>query len=183
MAELVKDKVIYAASKKSSETQSPREIMPFGPELKYVGALPTSNNYNFEEEILLGEDKIIEKKYNFVDSEESKTCYHETRYYTNNISNYGYYYLEYFEYDTRTNPGYDYRVKGTKLIIDLDYSDYDTLYFHDLVKKFKLYYRKANSDDPSGYEDTLISTKKLTISHKMISGGEGICCEEYYKWS
>lgn len=181
MAELIEDKVIYAASQKSSETQFPREIMPFGPELKYVGALPTSNNYNFEEEILLGEDKIIEKQNDYYDSEESKTCYRETRYYTNDKNNYGYYYLQYFEYDTRTTPDYDYRVDGHTLIIDLDYRDYDISEFNGLVKKFKLYYRKAKPE--GGYEDTLISTKKLTIAYRIISGGAGICCEEYYKWS
>lgn len=179
MAELIKDKVIYAASEKSSESQSPRETMLMGPELKYVGALPTSNNYNFEEEILLGEDKIIEKEYNFYDTEESKTCYHETRYYTSNSNNYDYYYLEYFEYDTRVNPDYDYRVVGSKLIIDLDYSDYGMASFQGLAKKFKLYYRKKTSN---GYEDILISTKKLTILYKRLSSG-GYACEENYSWS
>lgn len=182
MADLIKDKVIHAVSKKSSESQSPRETMSFGPELKYVGALPTSNNYNFEEEILLGEDKIIEKEYDFYDTEESKTCYHEIRYYTNYPSIYGYYYLEYFEYDTRVNPDYDYRVDGTKLIIDLDYSNYGGSEFRNLAKKFKLYYRKAKSDASGGYEDILIAVKKLIISYKTISSGVTVC-EENYSWS
>ena len=181
MAELIYNKAIYAASKKD-QSQSPREIMPMGPELKYVGALPTSNNYNFEEEILLGEDKIIEKQNGYHDPEMSlQECYHEVRYYTNNKNNYGYYYLEYFEYDTRANENYDYRVNGNKLIIDLDNSGYESVGGNSLLaKKFKLYYRKANPEMQSEYEDILISTKTLNITTKTKNGIK--YCIEQWNW-
>lgn len=178
---MAENKVIYAVSKKDSETQSPREIEAMGPELKYVGALPTSNNYNFEEEILLGEDKIIEKENNYYDPDTLKRCYHEKRYYTNIKSNLGYYYLEYFEYDTRANEDYDYRTRNSALVIDLDNSAYESVGGSStLAKKFKLFYRKENLEEPSGYEDILIATKVLNITTKTQSGIKR--CMEQYSW-
>lgn len=173
-------KAIYGVSKKDSKTAQ-REEVPFGPELKYVGALPTSHNYNFEEEILLKEDKIVEKILRDKDSSSNRYGYHEITYYTSDLNNYNYYILDYFEFDTRANLDYDYRTNQKVVTIDLANKDYLSANMNATeAKKFRLYYRKPKEEEP-GYEDILIATKILNVSKITVSGVETYI--EEYKWS
>lgn len=173
--------VIYGISKKASENAS-REEMPFGPELKYVGALPTSNNHNFEEEIILGEDKVVTKEHNILDSDTNRYCYRERNYYTttNLLDQYNYYIIECCEFDTSAHPDYDYRVNEKKLIIDMCDKKYDSCGGGGTLKRFRLYYRKADPAEDLGYKDILIATKELAVSYETRNGVQ--YCKEYYVW-
>ena len=90
--------------------------VPVGPDLRYIGKLPGTNNNNFEEEYILGEDKQITRSYT-VDGK-GVPCYKEVIEYRNKNILYNYYELEYFEYDMRPQRQ-DITVDGDKMTINL----------------------------------------------------------------
>lgn len=85
-----------------------------GPALRYVGAIPATENHNFEEEYLLGEAKITTRQY-------ENDCYRERIEFRPMGVLANFYYLDYYEYDT-TPDEYDVYIDpndANKLIIDL----------------------------------------------------------------
>lgn len=85
-----------------------------GPALRHVGAIPAAQNHNFEEEYLLGEDKVTYRQY-------ENDCYRERIEFHPMGLGGNYYYLDYYEYDT-TPDEYDVYIDpndANKLIIDL----------------------------------------------------------------
>lgn len=89
---------------------------PLGPDLRYLGRLPGTNNNNFEEEYLLGEDKQVTRSYT-VDGK-GTPCYKEVIEYRSLNALYNYYELECFEYDMRPQRQ-DVTVDGDKMTINL----------------------------------------------------------------
>ena len=121
-----------------------------GPALRYVGALPAAGNHNFEEEFLLGENKIIYRQY-------ENNCYRETTEFRTDGQDYNYYYLEYYEYDT-TPDEYDVYIDpndANKLIIDLHKKE-DTSFNSKTELQWK----------PKYGNPELVSTKTRTVKVK-----------------
>lgn len=85
---------------------------PTSSALTNVGKSIGSNNYNFEEEQLLGSDRIITRQYD-------NNCYRETIEFRTESINNQYYFIEYYEYDTRPDKTLDARVSGETLTFDL----------------------------------------------------------------
>ena len=98
------------------------KYVPIGPDLRYIGKLPTSENNNFEEEYLLGEDKQIQRWYDSIEG-----CYKENIMYRHKSSDNKFYRLEYSEYDMRPERQ-DIKVKDDLLFEDpLEEQDEETL--------------------------------------------------------
>lgn len=98
------------------------KYVPIGPDLRYIGKLPTSENNNFEEEYLLGEDKQIQRQYDSIEG-----CYKENIMYKHKNSDNKFYRLDYSEYDMRPERQ-DIKVKDDLLIEDpLEKQDEETL--------------------------------------------------------
>ena len=137
-----------------------------GPALRYVGALINSSelynadgsskevgNYNFEEEYLLGDNKVTVRQY-----DADKNQYRERIEYRREFQENGYYYVEYYETDMRPDDYCDVTRSGNMITIDLHIkSDYKTEQKVDTT--IELYYK-----DKEGFS-SLISTK--TISRKI----------------
>lgn len=120
---------------------------PVGCRLADVGSNIRSNNFNFEEEQLLGNDRIITRQY-------ENDCYRETiEFRTKQITN-QFYYIEYYEYDLRPDSkDFDITLRGHALDIDL-YNKNNETFVHPaegqepaLVQKYKLYQKDANGKD------------------------------------
>lgn len=124
-----------------------------GARLADVAQSIRSNNYNFEEEQLLGCDRIITRQYD-------NNCYREKiEFRTKNVSN-KYYYLDYYEYDTRPDaPDFDAIVNGNKLCINLYNKNNDTFpqvaSSRRTTQVYKLYWKNAQNSDE------LISTREI----------------------
>ena len=115
---------------------------PVGPDLRYVGKLPTSHNHNFEEEYLLGEDKRIKRWYG-VDSD-NQPCYREEIRYGSAED--GYYWLDYFEYDMRPM-NQDVTYNNEVLTIDV-HSKFNLPNVNGTVlRKYNLYWHKNGQDE------------------------------------
>lgn len=115
---------------------------PVGPDLRYVGKLPTSYNHNFEEEYLLGEDKKIKRWYG-VDSD-NQPCYREEIRYGSAED--GYYWLDYFEYDMRPM-NQDATYNNEVLTIDV-HSKFNLPITEGIIlRKYNLYYHKNGQDE------------------------------------
>lgn len=118
------------------------KIIPVGPDLRYIGKLPTSHNHNFEEEYLLGEDKRIKRWYG-VDSN-NQPCYREEIRYGSAED--GYYWLDYFEYDMRPM-NQDVTYNNEVLTIDV-HSKFNLPITEGIVlRKYNLYWHKNNQDE------------------------------------
>ena len=126
---------------------------PIGCRLADVGSNIRSNNFNFEEEWLLGNDRIITRQYDNVEH-----CYRETiEFRTETVTN-QFYYIEYYEYDLRPDSkDFDITLRGHALDIDLYNKDNGT-FTHPatLVQRYKLYQKNANNTVE------LISTREVS---------------------
>ena len=124
-----------------------------------------SNNYNFEEEQLLGCDRIITRQY-------ENDCYRETIEFRTENVNSQYYFLEYYEYDTRPDtPDFDTTIDNKILHIDLYNKDNDTFpqvtrsaATRKLVQEYRLYQMNAqHSPEP-------ISTREIIKDYILENG-------------
>ena len=102
-----------------------------------------SNNYNFEEEWLLGGDRIITRQY------ENDRYRERIEFRTTSITT-NYYSIEYYEYDTRPDtPDFDATTRNKTLVIDLYNKDGDTFPAYgsepNIVQVYDLYQNKNSS--------------------------------------
>lgn len=102
-----------------------------------------SNNYNFEEEWLLGGDRIITRQY------ENNFYRERIEFRTTSVTT-NYYSIEYYEYDTRPDaPDFDAVRKNKTLVIDLYNKDGDTFPAYgsepNIVQVYDLYQNKNSS--------------------------------------
>lgn len=127
--------------------------LPAGARLADIAGSIKSGNYNFEEEQLLGCDRIVKRWY-------ENDCYREQiDFRKENVTN-NYYFLEYYEYDTRPDaPDFDATVDGSKLTLDVYNKDNET--FPQTVDQrrttqvYKLYQKNAQGSNE------LISTREV----------------------
>lgn len=120
---------------------------PISSALTNVGKSIGSNNYNFEEEQLLGGDRIITRWYD-------NNCYRETIEFRTESINNQYYFIEYYEYDLRPDKTLDVEVSGETLTFDL----HKTGKLEERLgsqQKYELYQRDKNRND------FLISTREV----------------------
>lgn len=140
-----------------------------GPALRYVGPLPTSGedsdknqvgNYNFEEEYLLGDNKITVRWYDNVNH-----CYRERIEFKQEEQQNDYYQIDYFETDIQPDDyDFTYDHANRKLTINL-HNKMDN--FNDTISidsRADLWYKDKNG------EDTFISSK---IIKKRINNNNG----------
>ena len=133
-----------------------------GPALRHVGSLPTSGedsekhqvgNYNFEEEYLLGDNKITTRQYDEVNKR-----YRERIEFKQESQDGDYYWIDYSEEDIQPDE-YDifYYTNGNKLVIDLHNKMSNMIVSKDEKEKSSasLYYRDSDGND------TLISEKTV----------------------
>ena len=133
-----------------------------GPALRHVGPLPTSGedsekhqvgNYNFEEEYLLGDNKITTRQY-----DEINKRYRERIEFRQESQDSDYYWIDYSEEDIQPDE-YDifYYTDGNKLVIDLHNKMSNMIVSKDEKEKSSasLYYRDSDGND------TLISEKTV----------------------
>lgn len=131
-----------------------------GPPLRHVGALPTSSeiynadgsskkigNYNFEEEYLLGDNKVTLKQY-------EDGYYRERIEFRRENQSTDYYFIEYYEKDTSPDE-YDMTLEGRKLVINLHNKIDNLQSSYSLDSKSMLYYKQKDGSD------VFISEKKI----------------------
>jgi hypothetical protein len=141
-----------------------------GPALRHVGALPASNNHNFEEEFLLGEDKITVRWY-------EGGWYWERTEYRKKEQTSDYYYTVYIEYDTQPDE-YDVTVEDNKMIINL-HNKMDMVrgraYRSDKNRIYLYYKHKNGSTELINYKDCYRDyndlTQQVIIKEITRSGG------------
>lgn len=135
-----------------------------GPALRYVGALPTSSelynadgtsrevgNYNFEEEYLLGDNKITVRQY-----DSNNRQYRERIEYRRENQENDYYFIEYYETDMRPDIYCDITRSKDTLVIDMHKkSTFIERENRKLDTTIELYYKDAKNIV------THISTKKI----------------------
>lgn len=140
---LKQNNVISSLQEKISEGSF--NTYEIGPELRYIGALPTSNNNNFEEEMLLGEDKLIITQ--IKDEDDALYKYQDFKF--KRPGDLKYYILKVKENLTKTRP-VKFEVKKDEEDIGSLYLEYtDNISLVDskvLIKKFSLYYCEENPD-------------------------------------
>ena len=132
-----------------------------GPALRHVGPLPTSGedsnknyvgNYNFEEEFLLGDNKITIRQHDSI-----AHCYRERIEFRQESQQNEYYQIDYYETDMQPDD-YDMTVSGHKLTINL-HNKMDNFFNSKDNQRHesttRLYYKDKNG------EDTLISEKRI----------------------
>lgn len=131
---------------------------PAGAALTNIAQSIRSSNYNFEEEQLLGCDRIVTRQY-----DNSQTpCYRETIEFRPETVNNKYYYIEYFEYDLRPDsPNMDVKVINNKLSFNLHNKINETFNEEHIVQIYKLY-QKVDSNT-----NEFIS--KRTVTHTTIT--------------
>ena len=118
---------------------------PTSSALTNVGKSIGSNNYNFEEEQLLGGDRIITRQYD-------NDCYRETIEFRTESINNQYYFIEYYEYDLRPDKTLDAKVSGEILTFDLHKTGEIE---RPGSQKYELYQRDKNGNS------SLISTREV----------------------
>lgn len=148
-----------------------------GPALRHVGPLPTSGedsekhqvgNYNFEEEYLLGDNKITTRQY-----DETDKRYRERIEFRQESQDGDYYWIDYSEKDIQPDE-YDiyYYTNGNRLVIDLHNKMSNMMVSKNQREKSSasLYYRDSDGND------TLISEKRVVRRCQNQRGiiGEGI---------
>lgn len=122
---------------------------PVGCRLADVAQNIRSNNYNFEEEWLLGNDRIITRQY-----DNDNHCYREKiEFRTENVTN-KYYYIDYYEYDLRP-----------------DALDFDTTIRDDHIIHFDLY-NKDNSTFPQTTESD-VEPVAVVQEYKLYQWNDG----------
>ena len=120
---------------------------PTSSALTNVGKSIGSSNYNFEEEQLLGGDRIITRQYD-------NNYYRETIEFRTESINNQYYFIEYYEYDTRPDKTLDASVSGETLTFDL-HKIGNEAEKSGCSQKYELY-QKDKNENPS-----LISTREV----------------------
>lgn len=133
-----------------------------GPALRHVGPLPTSGedsekhqvgNYNFEEEYLLGDNKITTRQYDEVNKK-----YRERIEFRQESQDGDYYWIDYFEKDIQPDE-YDisYYTESNRLVINLHNKMNNMIVSQNYKEKSSanLYYRDSDGND------TLISEKSI----------------------
>lgn len=176
MADLTRNNVITIIKQKVSSNNY--DDYPIGPELRYVGALPTSNNNNFEEELLLGEDKDIST---YIEEENDiKYKYQIIKYKRDNDKNY--YVLNIKEkiektslvkfegkYMQEKNQEGEYIDPFPVFSLCLEYTDnVPSVDAEEWIKKVELWYYKENLDN--SVTKILISTRTVYQSPKNDQG-------------
>ena len=148
-----------------------------GPALRYVGALPTSSelynadgtsrevgNYNFEEEYLLGDNKITVRQY-----DSNNRQYRERIEYRRENQENDYYFIEYYETDMRPDTYCDVTRNGDMLVIDMHKkSTFIRNESKSLDTTIELYYKDTENIV------TLISTKKI---ERQLNNNRGFVYE------
>ena len=115
-------------------------IFYLSPKLRYAKPLPTSNNNNLEEELLLGEDKIITKGY-----DSTINAYKQTIEFRRDADTGDYYELEILDYtETEGEPEIDITVENTKMIFQLVKEAIHNQ--ETLIKKYTLFYIEAGGN-------------------------------------
>ena len=158
---LKKNHVISSLQRKQGNSFTNYDI---GPELRYIGALPTSNNNNLEEEMILGEDKLI-----FSKIEEEQGIYYKYQEFKFKKENDTSYYILKIKENLKENRPVKFEVKLDKPVeqggvnsLFLIYTD-NIPYVTEktLLKEFKLYYCQEGEGEGGSDKITLISTRKV----------------------
>lgn len=135
-------------------------IYNLGPELRYTGALPSSNNNNLEEELLLGEDKITTKWYDDVNS-----VYRTTIEYRKNSDSGNYYVLEIYDYVKKSAIGIT--VVDGVMIFDLDNKIVVTE--PTVIREEKLFYIQGDGNRIAVSEKQIIQDANAVVKEVITN--------------
>ena len=160
---LLKNQIISSLERKL-ESGLP-EHYDLGPELRYLGALPTSNNNNFEEEMLLGEDKLITSK--IIKENDVYYKYQEFKFKREVDENY---YVLIVKERLEDNRPVKFEVKLDKPVESGGVNSLYLIYTDNIpivesptiLKEFKLYYCEEGGGPEGSDLMTLISTREVT---------------------
>lgn len=130
---------------------------PVGCRLADVAQNIRSNNYNFEEEQLLGNDRIITRQY-------ENNCYREKiEFRTEDVTD-KYYYIDYYEYDLRP-----------------DALDFDTTIRDDHIIHFDLYNKNNETFSQAINNEEPVFIQKYELYQKNGNNNELISIREVKK--
>lgn len=148
------------------------ETYHIGPELRYVGPLSISNNNNLEEEILLGEEKLVKTQVYDVSSDNNYYKYQEFEFRQKDAVK-NFYVLKVTENLTKTRP---IKIEAKRdefeiFSLYLEYNDDIPSVTEEeagtegvLIKKFELYYKEEvekGTPPVPVIVSTLISTREI----------------------